>query len=185
MEQIFSFEQEFTNLSEGWIVLLETSAEKAMDLSISALKYLINDQDYLGIVVSSTRPYDNLIQLYQKYDIDVSHLLILDTISKSQHVDNGDESNAIFLDDVSDLTGLSLVMKGSMEKITEKKFIFIDSISSMLIHNEPSLFARFIHGMLTKMRIHKTSGLLISLEKKTDDDVRAEIAQLCDRVIKI
>ncbi|MCK5342920.1 MAG: hypothetical protein KAR20_05930, partial [Candidatus Heimdallarchaeota archaeon] len=59
-----------------------------------------------------------------------------------------------------------------------------DSSSSLLIHNDPSLFARFIHGILTKMRIHQTSGLLISIEQQTDKEIRAEIAQLCDRIIK-
>jgi len=35
------------------------------------------------------------------------------------------------------------------------------------------------------MRINGVGGLLISLTDKTNREVRAEIAQLCDKVIKI
>jgi hypothetical protein len=63
--------------------------------------------------------------------------------------------------------------------------LFIDSITTMLIHNKPHVFARFIHSVLTKMRLNGTGGLLISLKDKTSREVRAEIAQLCDKVTKM
>lgn len=55
----------------------------------------------------------------------------------------------------------------------------------MLIHNEPYVFARFIHSILTRMRINGIGGLLISISDRTNREIRAEIAQLCDKVIKI
>jgi hypothetical protein len=55
----------------------------------------------------------------------------------------------------------------------------------MLIHNKPEVFAQFIHGILTKLRIGGINGLLISLENETNKEVHAEIAQLCDRIVKI
>ncbi len=55
----------------------------------------------------------------------------------------------------------------------------------MLIHNKPDVLARFIHSILTKMRANGISGLLISLENDTNREVRAETAQLCDKVIKV
>jgi hypothetical protein len=93
--------------------------------------------------------------------------------------------NVLFLESAADLTTISIAIKGSMDKIQGNKFVFIDSISSMLIHNEPAVFAKFIHGILTKMRISGTSGLLISLDKDAESDVRAEIAQLCDKIVRM
>lgn len=40
-------------------------------------------------------------------------------------------------------------------------------------------------SIITKMRANGISGLLISLENETNREVRAEIAQLCDKVIKV
>jgi len=180
-----NIEKEFSDLPNGWIVLLETSAEQALQLSLSTIKYLIDKKNYVGIVVSASRPYKNLAQLYDNKNIDTSRILFIDSISKSQSVGLEEAGNVLYLDSVSDLTGISLAVKGSMDKIQGDKFIFIDSITSMLIHNEPSIFARFVHGILTKMRISGTSGLLISLEKETDKEIRAEIAQLCDKIVRI
>jgi archaellum biogenesis ATPase FlaH len=72
-----------------------------------------------------------------------------------------------------------------MERVKGKKFIFIDSINTLLIYNQPNTLAKFIHSILTKMRINNVSGLLISLESETNKEVRAEIAQLCDGIIKV
>ncbi|HDM67170.1 MAG TPA: hypothetical protein ENG62_02150 [Thermoplasmatales archaeon] len=178
-------EKEFDGLPEGWIVLLETSAERSLEVSLAALQYLINNKEYIGIVLSASRPYKNLVQLYENKGIDTSRILFLDCISKSQSLDIDQAGNVIYLDSVSDLTNISLALKGSMEKIPGDKFVYIDSITTMLIHNTPEMFARFIHGVLTKMRIQGISGLLISLENETDKEIRAEIAQLCDRIVKL
>jgi len=183
--EILDFTKEFDSLPPGWIVLLETSAEKALEISLLAIRYLLDKKDYIGIVVSASRPYKNIMQLYRQKGIDTNKILIIDCISKSQSIGLEDAGNVLYLDAVSDLTSISLAVKGSMDKIGGNKFVFIDSITSMLIHNEPSVFARFIHGILTKMRISGTSGLLISLEKETDADIRAEIAQLCDKIVRL
>jgi len=177
--------KELINLPEGWIVLLETSVEKILETSLSAIKFLTGEKNYIGIVLSASRPQKNLADLYEQKGIDTTKILFLDCISKSQSLDLEGTGNVLYLDAVSDLTNISLALKGSMEKIQGDKFIFIDSVTSMLIHNKPEIFARFIHGILTKMRINGVSGLLISLENETDKEIRAEIAQLCDRIVKI
>ncbi len=177
--------QELNNLPEGWIVLLETSVEKILDTSLSAMKFLIGEKNYIGIVLSASRPHKNLVNLYEQKGIDTKRILFLDCISKSQSMDLEEAGNVLYLESASDLTNISLAIKGSMEKIKGNRFVFVDSITSMLIHNKPEIFARFIHGILTKMRINGVSGLLISLENETDKEIRAEIAQLCDRIVKI
>jgi len=180
---MMDFIKEFDDLPPGWIVLLETSAEKALEVSLATIRHLIDERGYIGIIISASRPYKNLIQLYQQKGIDANKILIIDCISKSQSVNLDEAGNVLYLDAVSDLTSISLAVNGSMERISGNKFVFIDSITSMLIHNSPSIFARFIHGILTKMRISGTSGLLISLEKEADHEIRAEIAQLCDKIV--
>ncbi|MCK4348055.1 MAG: hypothetical protein KAW47_05500, partial [Thermoplasmatales archaeon] len=156
--------QELNNLPEGWIVLIETSVEKILDASLSTMKFLIGEKNYIGIVLSASRPHKNLVNLYKQKGIDTEKILFLDCISKSQSMDLEETGNVLYLESASDLTNISLAIKGSMEKIKGKRFVFVDSITSMLIHNKPEIFARFIHGILTKMRIDGVSGLLISLE---------------------
>ncbi len=177
--------QEFSNLPDEWIVLAETSAEKTLGSSLSMIKYLVDDKGYVGIVVSASRPYNNLTNLYQQKGIDTNKILFIDCISKSQSVELEEAGNVVYQDAVSDLTNISLSIKTAMDKIPEKKFVFIDSITTMLIHNTSEIFDRFIHGMITKLRIKGVSGLLLSVEEETDEHIRFQIADLCDKVIKV
>jgi len=185
MDDIEKISKELNNLPDGWIVMLETSPEKMLEVSLSAIKFLSDEKNYIGIIVSASRPQKNLIQLYKQKKIDTKKILILDCISKSQSLDLEEASNVIYLESVSSLTNISLAITASIQQISGAKFVFIDSINSMLIHNKPEVFAQFIHGILTKLRISGINGLLISLENETNKEIHAEIAQLCDRIVKI
>jgi len=186
MNDIERLEAELRNLPEDYIVLIETTAEKAFEISLAAIRFLANRND-TGIVISANRPYSNLVSIYNKNNIDLSKMFILDCISKNL---NGqiDAPNVHFIENLSSLTDIALSVNERINQLRDdgiKKFVFFDSITTMLIHNKPYVFARFVHSILTKMRLRGVGGLLISLEDKTNKEIRAEIAQLCDKVIKI
>jgi hypothetical protein len=176
-------EEELNGLPEDSIILLETSADTSLETSMASIKLLVEKNDK-GIILSANRPYSNLMNLYEKNDIDTSKMIVLDLISKNPNVQS-DTEKVVFLENISALTDISLSLNDCMKTIQGKKFVFIDSITTMLIHNQPYVFARFIHSILTKMRLNGVGGILVSLDTKTNKDVRAEIAQLCDKVIKI
>jgi hypothetical protein len=176
-------EHELSKLPQDSIVLIETSAEHAFEASMASIK-LLSDKYDNGIIISASRPYINLVSNYKKNDIDINKIFILDCISK-KYDDVKDSDSVIFLENASSLTDISLSLGERIQMIDGKKFIIFDSINTMLIHNKPYIFARFIHDILTKMRLYRIGGLLISLEDKTNKDIRAEIAQLCDKVIKL
>jgi hypothetical protein len=176
--------KELNSCSEGEIFLIETTAEKILEVNLAIVKWL-SDKKYTQIILSTSRPCKNLLNLYKKNDIDTSKLIILCTVCQEKEKNKQENNNVIHLQTCSALTDISLSLSKCMESIKDKKFIFIDSINTMLIHNEPNTLARFIHSILTKMRINNVSGLLISLEAETDKMVRAEIAQLCDKIIEI
>lgn len=177
---------ELDGLSEGWIVLLETTAEKSLEVSLLALK-ILTDGKYTGTILSTSRPCSNLLSIYEKQKIDTSKLFILDCVCKSQGINVKNIKNVFHLENISALTNISLAINDNLKKMSRLKrsFIFIDSITTMLIHNKADVYARFIHNILTKMRINKVNGLLISLKEETNKEVRAEIAQLCDKVINV
>ncbi|DAC73082.1 MAG TPA: hypothetical protein DSN98_01950 [Thermoplasmata archaeon] len=185
MNDIEKISKELNNLPKGWIVMLETSAEKMLEVSLSTIKYLSAEKKYIGIIVLASRPQKNLVQLYQQNNIDIKKILILDCISKSQSMNLEEADNVLYLESVSDLTNISIAITESTQRIPGDKFVFIDTINSMLIHNKPEVFAQFIHGILTKMRIDEVNGLLVSLKGEADKYIYAEIAQLCDRIVKI
>ncbi|MBN2065718.1 MAG: hypothetical protein JW771_02800 [Candidatus Thermoplasmatota archaeon] len=183
MIDVKKLEEELRALPEAPIVLIETSAERSFEASMASIKCLADTHDK-GIIVSASRPYINLISNYKKNAIDTNKMFILDCISK-KHTEEADGHSVMFLENASALTDISVSLGERMQMTDGKKFILMDSINTMLIHNQPHIFVRFMHDILTKMRLHKTGGLLISLDDTMNKDVRAEIAQLCDKVIKV
>ena len=175
--------QELKNIPKDFIVLIETSADNISELTMAIVKFLTKQNDY-GIIVSANRPYINLIANYERNKIDTNKVYILDLISKNQNADEPAD-NVMFIKNASSLTDISLSINEHIKKLEGKKFVFIDSITTMLIHNEPYVFARFIHSIFTRMRLNCIGGIMISMTDRTNREVRAEIAQLCDKVIKI
>lgn len=173
-----------SDVGDGSIVLIETAIEKAPDVALNVLK-VMTKKGFGGIVVSASRPYSNLVPLYEKSGIDTKKLLIIDCVTKASSVEAQKAENAVYLDSVSDLTSMSLAIWKAIEEGKGQRFLFLDSISTMLIYNKPDIFAKFIHLMLTKLRVSGVGGALISFESAGNREVRAEIVQLCDRVVKV
>ena len=183
MEAIEKLQEALDGVPDDYIVFIETSAEDSFEVSTLLVKYFSSKNDR-GIILSANRPYVNLISVYEKNDIDVSKMFILDCLSKSQHADSPAD-NVTFIENLSALTDISLSIEEHINGTPGKKFIFVDSLTTMLIHNKPYVLARFIHNIFTKMRLKGVGGVVISLQDNSNRDIKAEIAQLCDKVIKI
>lgn len=176
--------KELNGCPDGSIFLIETTAPKIVEVHLAAVKW-ISEKNYAQIVVSASRPCKNLLTLYKENHVDTSKMTIVCTCCQKTETGKLEKCKVIHLPSCSALTDISLSLSKCMESIKDRKFIFIDSINTMLIHNEPNTLAKFIHSILTKMRINNVSGLLISLESETNKEVRAEIAQLCDKIITL
>ena len=174
---------ELKNLPPEYIIYIETTPEKTLDVSNAIVKYFSNKNDK-GIIVSANRPYITLLKNYKNNNIDTKKMFIIDCISKSLNADNT-TPNVSFVENLSALTDISLSLDEHINNSSSKKFIFFDSLTTMLLHNKPIILARFIHNILTRMRLNGVGGVIISLQDINNREVRAEIAQLCDKVIKI
>jgi len=183
MDILNILEEELKNLPPDYIIYIETTPEKTLEVSNAIVKYFSTKNDK-GIIVSANRPYITLLNIYKNNGIDTKKIYIIDCISKSLNADNK-TPNVSFIENLSALTDISLSIDEHINNSTSKKFIFFDSLTTMLLHNNPNILARFIHKILTRMRLNSVGGVIISLQDINNREVRAEIAQLCDKVIKI
>ena len=163
-------QQEFEDLPKNWIVMLETSAKNSLNVGIEMLKILIK-KGLLAVILSASRPCSNLRQLYAKNNLDLNKIFVLCAVCKPQKNFAKEADNIFHAQSINALTEIYT----SLNKITDnfkdnQGFFFIDSISTMLIHNKPRELARFIHSVLIKIRLKNLNGILISLEEETDKE---------------
>ena len=171
-------------LPDDSIILIETVPEKAFEVGMALVKFF-SDKTDAGIIVSASRPYTSLINIFSKRFIDAKKMTIVDCVSKKNGSDFKDK-NVLFIDNMSALTDISISINQCIQRSNgKKKFVFFDSIPTMIIHNKPKIFARFIHGVLTMMRLNGVCGILVSFTEENNKEIRADIIQMCDKVIKI
>jgi hypothetical protein len=177
--------QEFRELPENWIILLETKAEESLRVGIESIK-ILTQKGLSAIIISTSRPHPNLIQLYEESKIDINKVFILCSACKSEWRAAKGTSNVVHTGGVSALTEILIALNKAIAKLKGgNAFFFLDSLSTMLIYNDSKTLAKFIHSLLVKARFNNISGILLSIEGDTNKEIRAEIAQLCDKVIRI
>ena len=67
----------------------------------------------------------------------------------------------------------------------ESKFVFFDSLDTLLLYNQPGTVARFIHFLAGKMRTWKVEGIIVSLQKDKNEELINELMQFCDLTLEL
>jgi hypothetical protein len=177
-------EERLKGLPGEWIVMLEATAEDVQGINLAAVKALTG-QGQTGIIVSANRPSKNLLGVYAANGIDPGKVFIIDCISKTYDPNPPANDHVVYVDTVSSMTSISIAFDEMVRKLGAGNFFLIDSLTTMLVYNKPDAFGRFIHGILTKSRMVGVNGFLASIEGGTNPEIRAELAQMCDKVFRI
>ena len=184
MEMRTVINKEFKDLPEGFIVSVLSSTEQYSTLNIEILDYLINDRKMNGIYFTVNKPYETLVTILKKNEIDIKKLYFIDAISGAVGKKKSDAENCVIVQNPSALTDLSICIT---EACTSKNpgFLILDSLSTMLVYNNEDTTVRFIHYLITELRKCKVSGIILSLEKDMEKKMLDSIAQFCDKIIKV
>lgn len=123
-----------------------------MDSFLSAKK---GDAVYLTM----NKPATSLADLFREMG-GQNRLLFVDAIS----VHTGEKKemeNAFFVSFPGDLTGMMMVLSRTL-KMHDFKFIFFDSIPSLLVYNDERTATRFLHAVSAMCKQHSVQLVLLS-----------------------
>ncbi|MFA5246533.1 MAG: ATPase domain-containing protein [Candidatus Micrarchaeia archaeon] len=171
-----------SSLPSDWVVMAETQSNVAVDTTIAAI-HMLTAKKNLCIIVSANRPYANLVAQYKNAGIDPKYIFIIDCVTRKNGGKALKASNAVFVDNSSALTNILIQINECTRTMKGKKVLLIDSVTTLLVYNKPDVLARFVHSTLTHIRSKGVNGFLVCLSDETDKEVKAEISQLCDKVI--
>lgn len=173
-------EKELKGLPENFIVAISTKNENHFDVNKSLVKYLTGKGN-TGVYVTANIPYLSLFKELQKEKINTKKMHFIDMIK-----DTGcGKKNCICLQGPTDLTNLSIAISKFTEENPEKKFLLLDSFSTLLIYNNLTDLVKFTHSLLTKLRLTGTIGVIVSLEDDLNKKIAGTITQFCDKLIRV
>jgi hypothetical protein len=164
------------------VVLALIDPVKYQDAVLALLRYF-TVRTPRGVYVSLNKPFSVLSKAFEKAGIQSKSLFFVDGITNVPSIQE-EESHACLGSGV-DLSNLCIGISKAVNGIAEDKFLFLDSLSTLLIYNDPKAVAKFAHLLTEKMRRWNTPGSLLTVEMNTERDVVSQLVPFCDKVVKL
>ena len=175
-------EKEFSEIEEPFQALL-VAGKDHFTINIHLLKYLIK-RIGTGVYITVNHPMDSFKPKLEKAGVDLSKLAFVDGITKQSQGRMLEGENFYYTESPKDLVDLNFLLDKALKKLPEKKFVLIDSITTLLIYNDLQVVEKFMHAMVGKMRSSETSAVFI-ISSRVEEEVTDLLAQFCDKVVEL
>ncbi len=173
-------QKEFKGLkNSGKIVSIISSPENYNDVVKISLSLLTKAKSN-GVYVSLNKGAESIGQDLKKDNISISRLYFIDA-SGSKCVN---KDNVFCVQGPKALTEISLATMASID--TGKfEFLFLDSLSTLLIYNDLKTTEKFAHFVMNKLKGFSMVSLIIALNEEDSKQLVSVVSQLSDKVVKI
>jgi archaellum biogenesis ATPase FlaH len=167
------------------IVMTVSDAEKMNQFTIKTLEYLVNERKMAGVYVTINRPYSKILSELQAKNIDTNSVIFIDALTKTVGGSAINSEKCLYLNHINDLTELGIIITSAMKALSSKEryFVLIDSITTMLIYNDPQAVSKFLHFITAKFRLLNANGIFIGHRTEKLDSFYSQITVFCDRVL--
>lgn len=183
MGEIENFRKEVKNLKE-FIALATVSAKNYRKTNVALVKHLVSDNNTPGVYVTLNKPFSTIKMDLEKNKVDTRMIIFIDAVTKTSGGKATKTKNCLFIGNLENLSDISIAMDQAVRSLPGKeKFLFFDSLSTLLLYNDVQTVARFIHFLAGKMRAWKVKAIIISLERKEDKELIDELSQFCDVIV--
>lgn len=177
--------KEFDSLLNGFVVLILVSAVNYLQVSFEVLDYILNKRNIPGIYITVSRPYNNMVKVLEENGIDVKKIFFIDAITQTAGGNPERKEGVLFVASPQNLTDISIALSEALEAMkVPDKFLFLDSLSTLLIYNNPETVTKFSHFLASKIRLGDLKGIFLSMEIEADERLIATLSQFVDKTIK-
>ena len=177
-----TFKSEFKGLKD-YILLVTVDAKNYQKTALDLVKFFVNEQNIPGVYVTLNKPFEILQRTFAANNVDSRLLIFIDAASRTEpkKIDN-----CLYIGSPEKLSDISVAMDQAVNALsTDDKFLIFDSLNTLSIFNKPGTVARFIHFLTGKLREWKIRGIIITLEKETEESLLDELTQFSDDRIDI
>jgi KaiC/GvpD/RAD55 family RecA-like ATPase len=176
----------FSRLNHGWIVLMQIPMEKAMDVNVESIKVL-QGLRYEGVYVTLSKDYVELTKIFREHGVDMGKLAFVDGVSQMYGIGAVDSSNVKYISGPISLDGIVAAITDIIPAMkNEKKFVFLDSITTVLLYNSLERTLQFSEFLTTSLKRLQVTGVVTSVSKGfANDKLIKEFTKMSNEVINI
>lgn len=177
---------ELSRMEKPGITLALASSSDYNEANMELVKHLVNEKHEPGVYITLNRPYSTMEEIMIDHDIDPRMIIFIDAITIPSGGSVSNSPHCLYLTDLMNLTDMALIIDEAIAAIpNDKKFLFIDAMSTLLLYNNSGNVAKFIHFLSGKIRRWKLDGVFLSLESESDKEFISQLSLFCDKTIKL
>ncbi|NUN11218.1 hypothetical protein HUU53_01075 [Candidatus Micrarchaeota archaeon] len=165
------------------IVLVLVPRSKYLEANVDLVKQLLSKND-AGVFVTTNKPFSYFEELFSSKKINSENLFFIDCVSSLVKGSSTRDENALFVSP-KNLTGISIAINEAINGITGSKFVFFDSVTTLLIYNNSSSMEKFVHFLINRFRINGVTSIFLSLEDDSNPSLISAISRFSDKVITL
>lgn len=167
-------------------IILALSPSKTFRENTLTLMKGIQEGNLHIIVICVNQPAAFLSDFYQRNGIDTKRIFFIDAITQYAVGTPGVNTDTCkFVSKPSDLTAIGIAVTTTLKKFEhERTVIFLDSVNAMLIHSSSADLLKFIHFIISKLRIMNIAGILLAIEKGLDPILLSQLTAFADETVE-
>lgn len=175
------------SLKPHYIVLFITDPKEYHETNKMILKLLVNHERMSGIYITVNKPFSTLYQELKNDGINVDNIFFIDCITKTAGGKPNITENCLFMTSPRNLTELAIALTQAINSMrgSGDRFLFLDSLSTLLIYNTSDTIAQFSHFLVTRIRLCGLKGIFISVKRDVDEKLLATLSEFVDEVIYV
>ncbi len=147
------------DLDSEAVVVIESPAENYLQANVSSVKSML-DNGFEGVYLSFQRPFKNISCLFEEEGIELDRLFVIDFATAFSNSDQEFNPRCVNVNPGVTVEDMVNTICSSLEKLSQdKRFVFVDSLSTLALHEEFSETMRFPEYLINTIRKKKINDL--------------------------
>ncbi len=167
----------------GKIAILIIQPESYVHISNEIPVELVKEWGMKGIIVSANKPFMTAKENWQKFDI-LDSLKYLDCASTIAGA-NPQDKNLFLINNPADLTSLGICIHKCVASNSEKEFLIVDSLTTLLIYNKEKDLIAFAHQLGMTLKSIKITTFFLMVEMETTKEMLKFLSTIADKIVHL
>lgn len=149
------------DLDKESIIVIESPAENYLDANISSIKSMI-DNGFEGVYLSFQRPFKNITSLFEREGINTDKIYVVDFATAFCKLDQELNPRCVNINPGAKLEEMIKIICLTLERLSqEKRFVFVDSISTFALHKDFDETMRFPESLINTIKNKKIDDVTL------------------------
>lgn len=168
---------------EGKVTLLQVPLRQSIAANIETLK-ILQSWGFEGVYICLSYPAIELVWLFEKEGLDIDKIFFIDGISR-MYASKELEKNVEYIPSPMGTEAISNALRRTLSEMkAEKRFVFLDSITTVLLYNSFQQTMQFSNFITETLKQEQVLGVIISVSRgPVNDTLFNQLRKISDEIV--